>query len=81
MVSIKTINDFKSFVAKNGHKKLVENDKIVLRKFLRSLEGVDDLDNYAMDYSDDDFRISLVKGREERIFLLQKDNILKEIKE
>lgn len=46
----------------------IANDKKVLRDFFRRLVFVKDIDSYAMDYSEDDFRISIIKGKEEYIF-------------
>lgn len=47
---------------------VIDNDKVILRKFLRGFLRFQELDSYAIDYKDDVFRVALVKGKEEYIF-------------
>lgn len=79
MVNQKTVDKTLKFLSEMTHQEAIADDKLALRKFFRNLENFHEIDNYAMDYSDKDFRISLIKGPEERIFRFKTDNTIEEV--
>lgn len=64
------INDF-------SFEELVSNEKIIIRDFLRKKVSMDIIDSYALDYKDEEFRVSLIKGKDEKIILVKKDGVIR----
>lgn len=71
MVQQETINKTLEFMSELTHEEVIADDKKVLRSFFRGLTNSGLLDSYALDYNKENFRFSLIKGMEERIFIFK----------
>lgn len=68
------VEELISFLKEYNYNDLVENDKIIIRQYLRSRKDSEYIDSYALDYTEDSFRVSIIK-KEERIVLVTKGDV------
>lgn len=79
MVPEEAIEKTLEFMSTITHAGAIANDKIVLRNFFHKLEKTRIIDSFAIDYTEENFRFSLIKCPEERIFLFKTDNTIEEV--
>ena len=72
-INKKIINKVQDFVDKHTHAELIENEKMLLRKLLREMKNFDEISSYSIDYSEEDFRVSLVKENCQEHILYNKE--------
>jgi len=75
MVSQITIDKTIKIFSEMGHTKIVTGNKSYFHEYMRSLEKSGEIESWAVDSSNEDFRFSLIK-KEEKLFLFKTDGTI-----
>jgi hypothetical protein len=70
------INNLITFLKSHSYSNLVAEDKIVPRRYLRKRASLGYIDSYALDYTEESFRVSIIKGKEEKIVFVSPDTVM-----
>lgn len=79
MLEQKIVQAVIDYLSKLDHSQAIANDKIKIRSYLRKLTSSGELMSYALDYSEKDFRISLISKGGENIIRFNMDNTIEDL--
>lgn len=79
MLEQKIIQKVVDNLSQLSHSQAIADDKIEIRKYLRKLVASNEIMNYAIDYSEADFRISLISKGGENIIKFNIDNTIEDL--